>query len=252
MFLKFLFISYYNDLSNRKEKRTPPKKLYPRNLTFFLSLKEKESDIRMFEIFEDHYIIKSVGFKSSGGRAPPNADLVYRRNLDFASSPCSRFVRKYGVEKLATIKFHQSVRGSEIQSLLLDGLKINGEQFSFLGCSTSGLKERKAYLWRGSPAEAEAVLLENGEFDKLKTVSKRMAREGLLFSAIDYTGVDIEWENIIEQEDIEFNGYNFTDGCGEMSESLARRVYQTIPSLENQCPSVLQIRLQEIYPGFMA
>ena len=196
----------------------------------------------MFEMLEDHYIIKSVGF---GFQPGGGSDLVYRRNLDFASSPCSRFVRKYGVERLAIIKFHKSVRGSEIHSLLLDGLKINGEQFSFLGCSTSGLKERKAYLWRGSPAEAEKVLIENGEFDRIKTVSKRMAREGLLFSAIDYTGVEIQWEDIIEEEDIERNGYNFTDGCGEMSESVARRVCETIPSLEDcQYPSVLQIRLQ--------
>ena len=171
MILIFPISSYYNDLSNKnkKDKSPPPKKLYPRNLTFFFSL--KESSLRMFEMLEDHYIIKSVGFQSSGGKAA-NHDLVYRRNLDFASSPCSRFVKKYGVERLATIKFHQSVRGSEIQSLLLEGLKINGEEFSFLGCSTSGLKERKAYLWRGSPEEAERVLLENGEFDKIKTVSK--------------------------------------------------------------------------------
>ena len=193
-------------------------------------------------MLEDHYVIRSIGFQTGA----PSQSLAYRRNLSFASSPCSRFVKKYGVSRLATIKFHQTVRASEIQSLLLDGVRINGQEFSFLGCSTSGLKERKAYLWRGTPAQAETVLLENGQFDKLKTVSKRMAREGLLFSAIDNTGVEIDDEDIVEEDDIEFNGYNFTDGCGEMSESLARKVYATIPSLgeANQCPAVLQIRLQ--------
>lgn len=77
------------------------------------------------------------------------------------------------------------------------------------------MKARKAYVWQGSKEEAEAVLKENGSFHLIKTVSKRMAREGLLFSAVDITGIRVESEDIVDIDDIERNGYTFTDGCGE-------------------------------------
>ena len=69
---------------------------------------------------------------------------------------------------------------------------IRGEEYSFLGCSSGGLKERKCYLWRGPEEEVETLLKECGQFDKLKTVSKRMARVGQLFSGVFPSGVLLE------------------------------------------------------------
>ncbi len=69
---------------------------------------------------------------------------------------------------------------------------IGGELYSFLGCSASGLKSRKCALWRGTAKEAAAVLEECGQFAALKTVSKRMARVGQLFSKVHCSGVELD------------------------------------------------------------
>lgn len=58
------------------------------------------------------------------------------------------------------------------------------------------------------------ILQKSGDFDLIKTVSKRMARISLLFSSVTMTEVDIDQDMIVYEEDIERNGYNFTDGCG--------------------------------------
>ena len=52
-------------------------------------------------------------------------------------------------------------------------------------------------MWQGPKEEAERILAENGSFHLIKTVSKRMAREGLLFSAVDMTGVSVEDDDIM-------------------------------------------------------
>ena len=53
--------------------------------------------------------------------------------MEFASKPKSRFIEKYGVGKLAMVKFDMRVRPQDIMSLFRDGLHINGQLFSFLG-----------------------------------------------------------------------------------------------------------------------
>eukprot|EP00092_Neocalanus_flemingeri_P027073 GFUD01029359.1.p1 GENE.GFUD01029359.1~~GFUD01029359.1.p1 ORF type:complete len:1934 (+),score=582.76 GFUD01029359.1:141-5942(+) len=224
-------LEYYQALSDRKN-RSKMNNLFPRNLSFYLG---ETAGIRTFDMFEDHYELRESG------------NGQHKDSKSGNSSSGSRFVNKYGVDKLVCLKFDQRVRPVEVQAMLLAGVRVGGQLFSFLGCSQGGLKGRSAFLWRGTKEEAERVLKENGDFERIKTVSKRMAREGLLFSSVELTGVQVKPEDIIEGEDSEFRGFNFTDGCGEISTELAEKVFQTIPSIpENYRPSVIQLRLQGI------
>jgi len=81
-------------------------------------------------------------------------------------------------------------------------------------------------------------------------VSKRPKRIGQLFSAAKSTHVDIQDDNVIEIDDIETEGGNFTDGCGAIGTGLAKRVMEQVKCQheehdeEQYFPSVYQIRYQ--------
>ena len=196
--------------------------LFPHHIPFFLDMKDGEG-MRLVEMFEDHM------------------------ELRVGSNSCSRFVRKHGLEGLFCIKFDQMVRPQEVQRLLVPGVWVGGHLYNFLGCSQNGLKERNALMWKGSKEVVAGLLASCGDFHKISTVSKMMAREGLLFSSVQMSGVHVEKEDIIEGEDIERGGFCFTDGCGEISQDMLDRVMETLPSSylpPDYDPSVVQLRLQ--------
>eukprot|EP00121_Abeoforma_whisleri_P009342 Awhi_evm1s8586 len=99
---------------------------------------------------------------------------------------------------------------------------------------------------KGSKKRIGQVLHENGDFSKLQTVSKLMSRIGLLLSQCQPTETLSFEKNITIIDDIERNGYNFTDGCGKISYSLAKKLKSSLdsPSIPSNSylPSVYQIR----------
>ena len=229
-------LDYYSQTSKRKpykpdkqdktdnEKQLEKLKegLFPHHIPYYLDMKDGEG-MRVIEMFEDHIELR-VGNNSS-----------------------SRFVRKHGLEGLLCIKFDQMVRPQEVQRLLVPGVWVGGHLFNFLGCSQNGLKERSALMWKGSKEEVAGLLASCGDFHNISTVSKMMAREGLLFSSVQMSGVYVEKEDIIKGEDIEQGGFCFTDGCGEISQDMLDRVMETLSSSflpPDYVPSVLQLRLQ--------
>ena len=225
-------LDYYRQFNSKDKRQGPGKRkegLFPDHIPYFL-----DSDgIRMVELFEDHMELRAYRqFREKAGRSPDS---------------CSRFVKKFGNERLFCLKFNQRVRPEDVQRLLLPGVWVGGQLYNFLGCSQAGLKERTALLWRGSNEEVAGRLAECGDFHKISTVSKRMAREGLLFSSVQMSGVHVEKEDIIKGEDIEDGAFCFTDGCGEISDAMLARVMKTLPnSLPGYLPSVVQLRLQGI------
>ena len=146
----------------------------------------------------------------------------------------NRIVDKYGVGDLFLIQFDISVEPVKVEFILQKGVKINGEIFSFLGCSSGGLKERKCYLIRGDNLHAEKIRNENGNFSKLKTVAKRIARFSLLLSNVKKTGIKIRDEQVLSEDDIERNELNFTDGCGGIALELARDVFKDVYRQEKE------------------
>ena len=228
-------LDYYRQFNSKDKRQGPGKKkegLFPDHIPFFLD----GDSIRMVELFEDHMELRAGGyrqFREKAGRSPDS---------------CSRFVKKFGDERLFCLKFDQRVRPEDVQRLLLPGVWVGGHQYNFLGCSQAGLKERTALLWRGSTRDVADVLASCGDFHKIATVSKRMAREGLLFSSVQMSGVHVEKEDIIKGEDIEDGEFCFSDGCGEISDEMLTRVMDTFPNSlpSGYLPSVVQLRLQGI------
>jgi RNA-dependent RNA polymerase len=65
------------------------------------------------------------------------------------------------------------------------------------------------------------IIQSMGEFESEKNILKRYARRGQCFSTTKYvmtlTNESIDLKTL---KDIERNGYNFSDGCGQISQAL--------------------------------
>ena len=166
----------------------------------------------------------------------------------FSQGKTNRMVDRYGEERFVILCFHKKLPAKVVLNVLRHGLFIKGEEYHFVGCSSGGLKNRTCYMLRGTVEDVQAVWDECGAFSSINSASKRLKRIGLLFSAAKPTHVEVPKENVQEVEDITTidGNFNFTDGCGKISERLARRILQGANvSLEShEIPSVLQIRYE--------
>ena len=143
----------------------------------------------------------------------------------FTKGRTNRMVHRYGCDDLLLLSFHRKVSPQIVLWVLQRGLWVNGEEYRFLGSSSSGLKNRTCYMIRGSKERVTEVRNECGQFSKIKSVSKRLKRIGMLFSEVRPTNVVVKDENVIEVDDIESaNGNVFTDGCGSVGLKIAREI----------------------------
>ena len=165
----------------------------------------------------------------------------------FPSGRSNRMVCRYGKEQFVLVSFDKKVPAHVVIKVLKKGLLINGEEYHFLGCSSSGLRNRTCYLYKGTDNDVRTVFDECGSFSHIKSVSVKLKRIGLLFSEAYPTGITLCDEDIMESDDIEREAFNFTDGCGAISKHLAQRIkskakLQLKP--DGYLPCVFQIRHQ--------
>lgn len=211
-------LSFYLDTETQRRARHPPP---------FLPLPKqgKEDRVRTFDLNPGEIILSY----------PP---------MD--SFQTNRMVNRYGENNFILLQFHPKLPNSYIRDVLHKGLFVNGEEFQFLGCSSSGLKGRKCYLLKGNVKDVELVLEQCGNFSKIKMVSKRLKRISMLFSVAMKTGVAVPDDKVEVIEDIETPGGNFTDGCGlvglNLAGKLARGCGAIIECPEDGIPTVFQIR----------
>ncbi len=158
----------------------------------------------------------------------------------------NRMLKRYGAESFLIVKFDGNVQSTTIRTILQNGLRVNSCKYHFLGCSSSGLKERTCYLYRGSVKDVDKVISECGSFSSIKSASTMLKRIGLLFSTALPTAIEIPNENVCEEDDVEIASGNFTDGCGALSINLATqiRMPKGLPVDTDYLPSVYQIRYQ--------
>ena len=174
-------------------------------------------------------------------------DSVVTNLFYFADGESNRMVDRYGDSRFMLVDFHRKVPAELVIKMLKQGVWVNGEENQFLGCSSSGLRKRTCYMLRGTKEDVKAVWKECGDFEAIKSVSKRLKRIGLLFSAATPTDVEIPNEDVIEIDDIETIGGNFTDGCGKIGNDLAKRIMKKSElqlDKDEYTPSVFQIRYQ--------
>ena len=161
----------------------------------------------------------------------------------------NRMIDRYGSDSFIIFDFSRKVEEATVRRILRGGLTINGEEYQFIGCSSSGLKERTCYMFKGSRADVNLVLEECGSFSFIKSRYKRLKRIGLLFSSASPTRIEVPDDKVVEVPDIETSDGNFTDGCGAVSQALAEQLRESLREScrltdDNYHPSVFQIRYQ--------
>lgn len=144
-------------------------------------------------------------------------EIIDEENLkiSYKNYDPNRFIEKYDPSclnnKFASIKFAKELNSDFVGQILLNEIGLNDQTYHFLGCSPSKLKERSCYLYADSFQQIDKLIEENGDFNQIKSISKRIARIGLLFTNCTPT-IDIPSDHIIHIDDIERNSFIFTDG----------------------------------------
>lgn len=124
------------------------------------------------------------------------------------------------------------------------GITIGDRHYEFLAFGNSQFREHGAYFFASLPhltaANIRALM---GDLTDIKIPAKHAARLGQCFSTtLAVTSCPVQ---IKEVEDIERNGYTFSDGVGRMSPFLARMIQSEhdIKTPSGEPPSVFQFRL---------
>ena len=158
----------------------------------------------------------------------------------------NRMIDRYGTDSFIVFDFSRKMEAATVRSILRNGITINEEEYQFIGCSSSGLKERTCYMFKGSLNDVNRVLQECGSFVSINSRYKRLKRIGLLFSSATPTRIEIDDDKVVEQKDIETaDGDNFTDGCGGVSVAVADQLRKFCTKItDDYRPSIFQIRYQ--------
>ncbi|KAF2021896.1 RdRP-domain-containing protein, partial [Aaosphaeria arxii CBS 175.79] len=125
------------------------------------------------------------------------------------------------------------------------GIIVAGRHYEFLAYGNSQFRENGAYFYAPTPsASAASIRKSMGYFDEIKSVAKYGARQGQCFSTTRYIHT-IQGINVVEIDDVERNGYTFTDGVGKLSPFVAKMAAQElgIPKAFEDPPSLYQFRL---------
>jgi RNA-dependent RNA polymerase len=136
-----------------------------------------------------------------------------------------------------------------VQSMLTKGFHMCGRKYSFLAFSSSQLRNSSAWFFADDGATTAASIREwMGRFPS-RNVAKHAARMGHCFTS-SYATVAMQPGEVNEfLEDVERNGYNFSDGIGKITTELAMEVAARLPLVvanKDEHPSAYQIR----YAGF--
>lgn len=185
--------------------------------------------------------------KPSADRATANEPLSSFVSISFADFRLQHFndasPKKEG-DLLSSTPATSRESADYVTRLLQHGMTINGVTYNFYGHSNSQLKSRACFLF-AAPKEQIALKVENlGDFSKIKSVAKKAKRIALLFSAAEVV-CTVQPECCDDIPDIASKDYNFTDGCGLISESFAKLLVTKMDirfRFQRYMPSVFQIR----------
>jgi RNA-dependent RNA polymerase len=133
-----------------------------------------------------------------------------------------------------------------VQTILTKGFCMCGRKYSFLAFSPNQLRKRSAWFFAEDGTTTTASIRDwMGQFPN-NNVAKHAARMGQCFTST-YATVMMQPDKVNEfLDDIERNGYNFSDGIGKITPDLAVEVAKRLPLMHHYHPSAYQIR----YAGF--
>lgn len=173
---------------------------------------------------------------------------------DVAENQTCPLFRKHSPKNFMIARFDSKCPQKITAMILENGVDVryegeeDVERYVFFGHSASQLRQRVCYLYSIKLEPAENIINEFGDFSRIKTVAKRAARIGLLFSTAGET-VSLRAEDIRRIDDVERNSHTFTDGCGYISPAVAEEVTALLGIADKyrhqkyNYPSVFQVRL---------
>ncbi|KAF9879374.1 suppressor of ascus dominance [Colletotrichum karsti] len=158
-----------------------------------------------------------------------------------------RFLRVQFTDELYNGKIY-SDSGDELFSrvyrALAKGITIGSRHYEFLAFGNSQIRECAVYFFCPTDhLSCDQIRDWMGQFSHIKNVAKYAARIGQCFSTTrEIRGVTIP--KIVPIEDIEKNGFCFSDGVGKISQLLAKMVVQEMSDEDfNIAPSAFQFRM---------
>lgn len=188
-----------DDSRNKKTKSMPVRRVVitPSTIEFkFVTRNMPNRVIRKFKKYIDDFI--RVSFQSENHKAD-----------------------RYNRENNAPLLMH-------IQKVMTDGFRIADKTFKFLHYSNSQMKAHSCWFMNEEKITYDHVIRSLGDFEKETKLSKNAARKGQAFSsAIKAAELDYAKE-VVEIDDIERNGYTFSDGCGEIEAKFAKNIVTNV------------------------
>ena len=179
----------------------------------------------------------------------PTVDIsnrVIRQYIEYAD----RFLRvSFTDEKLlgrinSTIDNTMDEVFTRVKRTLVNGIVIGDRHYEFLAFGNSQFREHGAYFFAPLPnLTAANIRAWMGHFSDIRNVARHAARLGQCFSTTRaISGCPVRVQKI---NDIERNGYNFSDGVGRISRFLAQMAMSElkIKTPTGEPPSAFQFRL---------
>lgn len=182
--------------------------------------------LRHYSAVADRFL--RVTFTDEGMRRLSSGVLNY-----YPAAIVGDLTRKFCPQKTAIFK--------RLRTILVEGFLLCGRRYSFLAFSSNQLRDRSAWFFAGDGEHSvPSIRTWMGKFSD-RNVAKFAARMGQCFSSTYATVAVPPAEVDPFFEEIEGNGYVFSDGIGKVSPELAMEVAQRL-QLADDPPSAYQIR----------
>ncbi|KAH6697067.1 RNA dependent RNA polymerase [Plectosphaerella plurivora] len=126
---------------------------------------------------------------------------------------------------------------------LVNGIRVGDRHFKFLAFGNSQIRECGAYFFSETgDTTCKSIRSWMGDFDHIRVVAKCAARIGQCFSTTRQIQ-GFRTPKVTRIDDINRNGYCFTDGIGKMSSFLAQVISQEMGIDSKVTPSAFQFRM---------
>ncbi|KMQ47920.1 hypothetical protein HL42_1425 [Trichophyton rubrum] len=133
---------------------------------------------------------------------------------------------------------------TRVKRTMTNGITVGDRHYEFLAFGNSQFREHGAYFFASLPnLTAANIRAWMGHFSDIKIVAKHAARLGQCFSTTRaVTGCPVTVRTI---DEVERNGYIFSDGVGRISKFLAQMIMTEfkLQTPSEEPPSVFQFRL---------
>ncbi|CAM1154444.1 Uncharacterised protein g11233 [Pycnogonum litorale] len=212
-----------------------------------------------------HYYVKYVKIVPSADESESSTHITVNSfkipGDGYITLKSNDLMREYGSDPFLVLDV-EFCPEKTLKPMLADGVLVRMENsvkikiYKFFGHSPNQLRNRTCVLYDTEKLDFNGVIRKFGNFNAIHNVAKRANRIGLLLATAQPI-LDLTQDEFEVTRDIEFNSYNFTDGCGfisyETAKDIAKYLEIDFRYLEQKwkVPSVFEIQFRG-YKGLLA